>query len=73
MYCIHLLIFARNNNIANRPGRYYNFSARYIGIEKYRNITIYRSFYKTYGFTVLLGCFDLFIDLVLQVPDFCLQ
>ena len=29
--------------------------------------------YKTCGLTVLFGCFDLFIDLVLLVPDFCLQ
>ena len=29
-------------------------------------------FSKAYGMTVLLGCFDLFIDLVLQVPGFCL-
>ena len=41
--------------------------------KKYRDITIYRGFYKTCGLTVLLGCFDLFIDLVLLVPDFCLQ
>ena len=38
----------------------------------YRDITVYRGFYKTCGLTVLLGCFDLFIDLVLLVPDFCI-
>ena len=44
-----------------------------ISYKKTRDITIYRGFYKTCGLTVLLGCFDLSIDLVLLVPDFCLQ
>ena len=34
---------------------------------------LYSGFYKTCVLTVLLGCFDLFIDLVLLVPGFCLQ
>ena len=35
--------------------------------------TIYRGFYKTCELTVLLESFDLFTDLALQVPGFCLQ
>ena len=38
-----------------------------IHIGKYYNIT------SSGGLTVLLECFDLFIDLVLQVPDFYLS
>ena len=49
-----------------RAGRYCNFSARYI-IEKYRDNTI---FTKTCGLTVLLGCFDFFIDFVCKYQTF---
>ena len=45
-----------------RAGQYCNFSARYnYHIEKYRDITIYRGFYKTCRLTVLLGCFELLL------------
>ena len=40
-------------------------------VEKNRDIN--RGFYKTCELTVLLKSFDLFTDLALQVPGFCLQ
>ena len=50
-----------------RAGQYCNFSAQYI----VKN-SIYRGFTKVCGLTVLLGCFDFFIGLVLQVSGVCL-
>ena len=57
--------------IHSRAGEYCNFSARYL-IEKAAILLFIAIFTKACWLTVLLGCFDLFIDLVLQVPGFCL-
>ena len=58
----------------SRAGWYCNFIAQKYCIEKYRDITIYRDFYKNWWIDCSIrGVSIFFIDLVLQVPDFCLQ
>ena len=59
--------------VAIRAGRFCNFSARYYRIEKNRDITIYRGFYKSLWIDCSIRKFRFFIDLALQVPGFCLQ
>ena len=73
MWVRQIINKANHQHVYSRAGRYCSFNARYIVWKNTATLLFIVVFKKTCELTVLLKYFDHFIDLVLQVPDFCLQ